>query len=929
MNKRLLLASLVSLSLAGSAFAVETQSLAGEWRFAVGRENAALFKTTLPERAPLPGTTQTAGKGADFKLSPEQQKTLDATPDFRSPIMNAWTPAKFILGNVWYQRDIEIPQLWANKAISLMIDRSKITHVWVDDKDCGKCDDICTSHIYDLSATMTPGKHVLSIYVGNGPFPRTVGGHHLGGMQGNWNGMIGRIELAAVEKTHIEGVRVTPDVKNRIAKLRIGVVNPAGGSLVISASAWNTTEPDRVPPKTVPVSGTTVEIDYPLGEKAHLWDEFDPALYRLCVKLGSSTFTTDFGLRDFRRDGTVFVTNGRRTFLRGTHDGGHYPLTGYPPEVEGWLKIFRNAKEYGINHFRFHTFTPNEAAFTAADQVGMYLQPELPNIAGSSYGEFPDKDAYERRMGEAMLRKWANHPSFVMLALGNEIAIKRPEHRYAMTELVSHFRALDPTRLYSEGSNNNFAHPTLNPNDDYWTTDAIPDEKSRDVAIRSSFSGGKGWLNVDSPSTEHDYTKELKYCPVPLIGHEVGQFTFFPDLKERKKYTGVFRLRNYDVIEQRMRSHHVLEQDADFARASGALALICYREEIEAYLRTPDFGGFQLLDLCDNHEQGTSLVGVLDAFWESKGLVESAQWREFCCETVPLLRFPKYTWTTAETFEAKALMAHYGKQALSGAAHWRLIEAGGKEIAGGALPNANVPTGTVTALGVIDVLLSKVPAPGRVSMELTFAGRTNRWPLWIYPAHVPAPQGPAIVRKLDAALTGLARGERVLFIPELKDIESASVKSGFETVFWNFCFANQPPTMGILCDPKHPLFEKFPTDFHSNWQWFAIVSHARAVILDELPANYRPLVQVIDNIATCRKLGLVWEAKVGPGCLLVCSSDLPLHQDQVEVRNFLNSLIAYAGSKAFAPAMSISPEAIARTLTARKGQPTGPMRHDE
>ena len=895
--------------------AADSLSLAGEWRFAIAPPKAELFRSNLVDRVTLPGTTQTNRKGPEFRLAGDQQKMVeaDAVPDARNPLMNVWTPVHANVASAWYQREVEIPSTWAGRTIRLLLERSKITRIWVDGKECGTCDDICTSHIYNLSDVLAPGKHRLTILVATGPFPPGVGGHHLGGMQGNWNGVIGRIELVASAKTHIESVRVDPDVVRKVARLRITLANPAGGELEVSAKAWNTDTPHSVASKTVPVGGPVVEFEYPLGNDAQTWDEFHPALYQLTVALGDETVTTDFGLREFRRNGTVFTINGRTTFLRGTHDGAHFPITGYAPaDVEAWLKIMRTAKRYGINHFRFHTWTPPEAAFAAADREGLYMQPELPSAPGFPYGAKKEHDDYEQRMGEAMLQKWGNHPSFVMLAFGNEIGIPSPGNRQVMTRLVSHFRSLDPTRLYAEGSNNNFGRPSLNPGDDYWTTMRLPGDKGTYRPVRASFSGGNGWLNTDPPSTLRDYTAELKLCPVPLIGHEVAQYTFFPDLSERQKYSGVYRLRNYDVIEKRMQRHNLLEQDSDFVRASGALALICYRGEIEAYLRTPGFGGFQLLDLCDNQEQGTSLVGVLDSFYESKGLITPEQWREFCSGTVPLARFAKFAWRSDETFTAEILVAHYGPVPLSGVvARWSLGDAGGE------LP-ATTATGLVS-FGSIKVPLAGVAAPAKLTLELAVGPYRNRYPVWVYPVR----QQPAVnvTRRLDDALALLAKGGRVLFIPELRAIDSCSVRCGFEPVFWNYMFARQPPTMGILCDPKHPLFADFPTEFHSNWQWFNIVAKARAMILDGMPKEYHPLVQVIDNISTCRKLGLIWEVKVGPGKLLVCTSDLPALQDKPEAGQLLASLSRYVNSPQFEPGQELAADAIRKLFAPIAAKP--------
>ena len=485
------------------------------------------------------------------------------------------------------------------------------------------------------------GRHVLTILVDTHGFPEGVGGHHLGGMQGNWNGIIGRIELRAQNRVWIDSVRVFPDVPKRSARVRVAVGNrtgkPAKVAIAVWAQSFNSPTRHAPPPRrqaaTIAGPEQTVEIDYPLGDGTQTWDEFSPALYHLDVELTASGSRkpasherVDFGMRQFGRRGTQFAVNGKTIFLRGTHNGCSFPLTGHPPmDVEAWLRVFRIAKSYGINRYRFHTWTPPEAALTAADLAGVYLQPELPK-AGSPYGDDPRTDAFLRSEGERILAAWCNHPSLVMLALGNEIGIPRPNSREAMTALVSHFRSLDPTRLYAEGSNNNFGNPTLNPNDDYFTSFRTGPRRG---AIRGSFAtvnAPLGHVQAGPPSTTADYGQAIARIGVPAIGHEVGQYTVYPDFREIAKYTGPLRLRNYDVFREQLEAKGMLDQADAFVRASGALAVLCYREEVETALRTPGFGGFQLLDIIDNQEQGTALVGFLDAFMDSKGLIAPAAW---------------------------------------------------------------------------------------------------------------------------------------------------------------------------------------------------------------------------------------------------------------------------------------------------------------
>ena len=85
------------------------------------------------------------------------------------------------------------------------------------------------------------------------------------------------------------------------------------------------------------------------------------------------------------------------------------------------------------------------------------------------------------------------------------------------------------------------------------------------------------------------------------------------------------------------------------------------------------------------------------------------------------------------------------------------------------------------------------------------------------------------------------------------------------------------------------------------------------MVLDNLDGRIKPLVQVIDDWNTNRKLGLVFEARVGPGKLLVCSIDLQTDLDSRPVaRQMRHSLLNYMASSAFKPRVALEAEAVRR-----------------
>jgi len=899
--------------------------LAGQWRFQLDPDNQGIdqqwYKSTLNDTVTLPGTTDENEKGTR-----NDERT---TEHLSRPYIYT--------GPAWYQRDVHIPDTWAGKHITLILERSKRTRVWVDHNYIGTDSSFSTSQIYDLSNALTPGQHVLTIQVNNADHPPMGHSHAITEhTQTNWNGIVGKFQLQAADPVWIEDLEIYPNTDNKKAKLCLTIGNitnqPVEGIINVNAESFNTKSKHTLKPQKFEFSSkekmTMLEVDYLLGQHVLLWDEFSPALYKLTATLTATVDnhsyqdgkSINFGIRDFAAKGTQFKVNGKTAFLRGKVDNCVFPLTGYSSmDKAAWLRIFKIAKSYGLNHYRFHSWCPPEAAFDAADEVGIYLQPELPTW--SAFGH-PAHDKFMEPEGYRILDTYGNHPSFVMFSLGNELR----GDRNLMARLVTGFRKKDPRRLYVQGSNYFFNSPKLAQGDDYWVTimtggrwDGTSDQTRYGTFVRGSFDQHtRGHINNKPPSTTTDYYTAIAHVPVPVVSHEIASYEVYPDYKEIEKYTGVLKPRNLEVFRERLAKKHMLDQADDFFKASEALSVICHREEVEAALRTPGFGGFQMLDLQDFPGQGTALVGILDAFMDSKGLITPQKWREFCSPTVPLALMEKYTWTTFETFVAEIKIAHFGPEDLNDATiTWFIKDHQGKAIQSGQLPSMDIPQGTLTQAGKIIAPLTKVQPPAKLVLEVRLKGTefVNHYDLWVYPSRVntiPA-EGITIRQAFDEDTRQLLdEGKKVLLLPELHTCKN-SIGGAFQSNFWCFTYFkkyNPPGSNGILCNPTHPALAAFPTEFHSNWQWWHIVKDARPIILDDTPPNYRPIVQVIDNFVRNQKMGLLFEAKVTNGKLLVCPSNLLRHQDKPEVRQLLYSLLQYMNSEQFQPATELNPRLI-------------------
>lgn len=338
-----------------------------------------------------------------------------------------------------------------------------------------------------------------------------------------------------------------------------------------------------------------------------------------------------------------FGMNGKITFLRGKHDACVFPLTAHTAmDVQTWRHYFQVAKQYGINHYRFHSWCPPEACFEAADIESIYLQPELP-IWGNV--DINDKKLCDclLKEGRNLHRAYSNHASFVMFGLGNEMS---GDEGIAM--LIRSFQKEDSRHIYTSGSNNFLGFNGKQADKDYFTTCRVGGEADKlfNTHTRSSFSFAGaydgGYLNHVYPNSMMDFLAANNLCDIPIIGHETGQFQMYPNYEEIKKYTGILKPRNIEIFKRRLESKGMIGQAHDFMVASGKWAALLYRADIEMNLRTPKWGGFQSLDLQDYPGQGPAYVGILDAFMDSKGLITPEEWRHFCSEVVPLFCTEKF-----------------------------------------------------------------------------------------------------------------------------------------------------------------------------------------------------------------------------------------------------------------------------------------------
>lgn len=905
--------------------------LSGKWSFAIDSldrgVNEKWFLSKLPETIHLPGSMTTNGKGDDVTLHTPWTGGMwnnewfkdSGYAKYRQPgniKISFWLqPVKHYVGAAWYQKEVLIPNNWSGQHIELSLERCHWeTILWIDDQNVGMLNALGAPHIYKLDHLLKPGKHTITIRIDNrikdidpGADAHSVTDN----TQTNWNGIIGNMTLSAKPPVYLSSVQLFPDVDRKLVVAKIKISNISGKTsplkLILDAKENKGTGHLPVVQKAV-VAGrdsTIVTVTYPMGDHPLLWDEFAPNLYRMKVtsvgKTGIDSQEITFGMRKFVARGRQFTINNRPVFLRGTLECAIFPKTGFPPTNKAaWVRIFRICRSYGLNHMRFHSWCPPEAAFEAADEAGLYLSIECSAWAKVGDGKPIDRFIYDE--SNNIVNAFGNHPSFCMMLYGNEPA---GDHlKEYLTGFVKYWKQKDGRRLYSTAS----GWPVI-PESDYNST---PDPR-----IQAWGAGVKSIINAEPPSTNYDWASIINKWPQPTVSHEIGQWCVYPNFKEVKKYDGVLKPKNFEIFYDRLKEHHLESLADSFLFASGKLQVLCYKADIEAALRTKDFGGFQLLDLHDFPGQGTALVGVLDPFWDDKGYVTAKEYSRFCNATVPLIRTAKLIYENNEKLEAGVEIAHYGSAPLKNITPtWQMQDQAGKVLYSGRLKTTDIPIGNGFKLGQVSQSLSGITKPQKLTLQVDAGGHINSWDIFVYPAKLPeAPKNIYVTQQLDEkAIATLNNGGKVLLTLKKDAIKPAmggNVVVGFSSIFWNTSWTNnQPPhTLGILCNPAHPALAQFPTDYYSNWEWQDGMSHCNAIRLDSLSKDLKPIVRIIDDWFTARPLGLIFECKAGNGSLLVSGIDLIADQEKrPEARQLLYSLEAYMNTSDFKPTVPVGVE---------------------
>ncbi|NDV60461.1 sugar-binding domain-containing protein [Bacteroides sp. 519] len=807
------------------------------------------------------------------------------------------------MGPAWYQRDIEIPKEWKGKRIFVYFERTHwLSSIYVDTKEVSHIDYISVPHNHDLTEFVTPGKtHRITVCIDNRFQYKTHKWNHAHTefTQINWNGILGEMKLVAIDPVYVDDIQVYPNIADKSVKIELQIKNYTGKQ-VAGDAVLTVLGKDYTLNKSIAMSGNdsiiSIEDVVQLGNKIKLWDEFNPNVYTLTCQLNTNTDkgnyqhkkSVDFGMREVKQGKNHVLLNNRPVHLRGNVENAVFPKTGYAPVDDAeWERIMLLMKDYGLNHLRFHSWCPPRAAFRMADKHGIYFEVEMPMWGKDAELDEARYNFFRREM-RAILKEYGNHPSFVLYCNGNEIT----GNFDFIEELTATGREIDSRHLFSGST-------------------ARTRVKSDQYYVSQQTNKGPVKVYEGLPNTNWDRNKESD-VDVPVISHESGQRCIYPNFEEIKKYANSpVEARNFEVFRDMLKENGMLDQAGDFFKASGALTVVEYKAVIEALLRSSKSAGFQLLSINDFPGQGYAPVGILDPFWDSKGLITPEKFREFCGPTVALLRYEKSSYFANETFTGKAEVYNFNQSGIKNAKiKWWLTDESGKTLRKGNLKSQSIGNDDVFPVGEFSFDLNGITSPQKLTVHLSVNENIkNSWNIWVYPRHEQLMESTNDVLYTtvydDKARQQLAQGKKVVLLPFPNKVKGR--KSTFHNHFWNpIMFAWHPMTIGCLIHNEEPVFNDFVTSYHTDWQWWDVLENAKVIEMQDTPQALRPFIQVIDAYDNNQKLGIGFEAKVNGGKLLVLAVDTKKNMDnRPATQQLLESIDKYVKGDKFNPTVNV------------------------
>ncbi len=835
-------------------------------------------------------------------------------------------------GPAWYRRTVAVPAAWQGKLVRLRIGGAhRYTTAYVNSTKVGEHQGFSTPFTFDVTAAIRPGAdNVIALRVvnpGSAPTdgPREQEPAYPTGLLnyiGNWGGVYGNVALEATEPAWVDEVYIRPDIAGKKARFRIivrstGTLPYAGELRVTIAPRYQ----GRAMVRMAPGGYAETDVDVSIPD-ARLWSPEQPHLYTAVITLRHGAVESDrveerFGMRQLQTRGNALLLNGRPLYLRGYGDDNVEVLTGFPPSSrEVYLDRLRLARSFGFNAVRFHSMTPPEEFFRAADEVGLFVMAELP----TAYTQYllPHKDFLRAELQRVIL-SYRNRPSLLSVAFGNEFNLSwlKTEHeREAFLETVDGFYRLAKT---------------LHPDGLVLSNDGLI-MKPSDLA--SHFGSGL----PDIPTIKHEFG---------------GYYCSLPDISLIDRFVGLFRPEWLDAKKRWVEENGLSEWYPTYVRNSQRLQHLGRKYQIERVRRQPDVTGYHywlIVDYPGGTGEGDSWEeGWFDYFWRPKAITPQ-EGQEINTAVLPLIGagvHDRAVWSESRR-QIDITVSNYGDTELRDAPlSWKLV-ADGRNVASGTVP-INVPTGTVKS--VSSIAFGPLSGTSAQKLELVVdvnGTHANRWTFWSFPRNglldsTGTPVSSTVkweaisrlypfIRQLTAPM----RPDGLLISPALDETALQHLRSGGRVWLMAERGQIQPRTevgffpaaggaIGTMVR-DHRALEGFPHDGFGDLQFYNVLEGAVPFPLDGWPTDLQPIVggirttaSFLSKLKNLSRVGYVFEAKVGEGRLLVTTLRIREHFDEAypDAIYLFDRLLRYASGDRFTPRFELTEELLQGLLPPR------------
>lgn len=854
--------------------------LSGEWLYETDEQDCGIFQKFYERNLKntgfrLPGSSCENKVGVKQEYYEEYSKEAVRAPRERYEY----------IGPLWLQRKFTVPEKFASKRARLFMERVNIaSDLWIDgEKVERQIIELSAPHIFTIAKGLAAGEHTITLRIDNRnllSLNDMASGYSID-TQGYWNGAVGRIEMQFSEDYFLEDIQVYPDEngigikltevckqyapsKTTKAFLEITVTTPEGEKL----------RTERYE-KDLYCSHQVEYLRYDIDD-IEWWDEFSPKMYSLHVKYECEGVVDEkdvrFGMRIIKTADKKLILNGRQIALRGTIDCAQYPLTGYPPtDIDIYRENFKIIKSYGLNHVRFHAWCPPECAFEAADELGLYVSVEMPMWLNKDIGELElGEDCIHRdyftREALVISKTYGNHPSFIMFSNGNE----NMGDFGILDDITKQIKACDNRRIYTLTSN--FDHPIL-PCEDYL---CAFDAGGHRIRIQ-------GLYDDIANHTRNDYSSAVNDVSVPIISFEVGQYCVYPDVDITEKYTGNMMAVNFDIIRKSMKKAGVYDKRNDYIKASGRFALLLYKEDIESALRTKNFGGFELLSICDYTGQSTATVGMLDIFYKEKGFTNAKEFRGFCDCVVPLFKADR-VFVNRDTVDAQLDLYDFGKNRIDDPVFELSVYSGDSLVYEAKTKERN-----------ISIPIDNIKKPAMLKVCVAVDGHENSWDIFVFDDSDSVPEIKTISDREDIKNI-IENGGTAVITPQCL---KKPIDGNFVPVFWSPVHFPTDQACGAMIDSGHSIFSSFPTDDYLNYQWKELMEHAKCAEIMGMGKEFSAIIETVPNYVNNNPCSPLFEICVGKAKLLFCGFDFD--RNDAITNQLKRSIYEYITSDKFTP----------------------------